>query len=168
MAVVLALGFAQAGQPAGGSASTQGRVCQLLTKEEILEALKASEASKPGKPPTIKVEGMEEDEFPPGVKVCIYSYSFTWNDDRWHHLIRVSYQRDPEALQELKEVKGKIGKSAYSVERLSGLGEEAYWVDNVRLYVWVRGGLLKIDHGFRAYEKDLSIRLAKRALKRIR
>ncbi len=167
IAAGLALGLAVSNPQAGPS--VQGQVCQLLTKEEVLEALKASEAKNPGRPPTIRVEKVEEDESLAGEKVCIYFYSLEWNrGDKWDHLIRVSYQRDKGALEELKEVKSKMGRPNYPVERLPGMGEEAYWVDNIRLYVWVKGGLLKIDHGFRGYQKDLSILLAKRALARIR
>lgn len=41
-------------------------------------------------------------------------------------------------------------------------------VDTFRLYVWVKGALLRIDHGTRAYEKELFIQLAKLAMGRIR
>ncbi|GBC91476.1 hypothetical protein HRbin14_02247 [bacterium HR14] len=54
------------------------------------------------------------------------------------------------------------------VEPLRGLGEEVYWVDHFRLYVWVKGGLLVIDHGFTANQKELSMYLAKLAMGRIR
>lgn len=166
VALVLTLGLAQANQPTAGP--TVGP-CSLLSKQEVLEAIKASEAKKPGKPPAITWEGAGQDEFPEGVRWCIYSYSLEWaKGDKWSYGIRVSYQRDPGAPQLLREVKSNVRKTFYSVEPLRGLGEEAYWVDNVRLYVWVKGGLLVIDHGFRANQKELSIQLAKLAMGRIR
>ncbi|RIH89189.1 hypothetical protein Mlute_00396 [Meiothermus luteus] len=164
--LVLTIGLAQANQPTPGP--TAGP-CSLLSKQEVLEAIKASEAKKPGKPPAITWEGAGQDEFPEGVRWCIYSYSLEWaKGDKWSYGIRVSYQRDPGAPQLLREVKSNVRKTFYSVEPLRGLGEEAYWVDNVRLYVWVKGGLLVIDHGFRANQKELSIQLAKLATGRIR
>lgn len=81
----LAVALAVSNQPAG--ASVPGQVCRLLTKEEVLEALKASEARNPRKPPTIRVEKVEEDESPAGEKVCHYFYSLEWNGDKWDHLI---------------------------------------------------------------------------------
>ncbi|MFM9419192.1 hypothetical protein ACKLNZ_00730 [Thermus scotoductus] len=166
VALVLTLGIAQANQPTPGP--TAGP-CSLLSTQEVLEAIKASEAKKPGKPPAITWEGAGQDEFPEGVRWCIYSYSLEWaKGDKWSYGIRVSYRRDLGAPQLLREVKSNVRKTFYSVEPLRGLGEEAYWVDNVRLYVWVKGGLLVIDHGFRANQKELSIQLAKLAMGRIR
>lgn len=82
--------------------------------------------------------------------------------------VSVSYRRDPGALQPLRGVKSNARTTFYSGEALRGLGEEAYWIDNALLYVWVKGGLLVIDHGFRANQKELSIHLAKLATGRIR
>ncbi|GBC80613.1 hypothetical protein HRbin09_01856 [bacterium HR09] len=156
-------------QSKGATAATPYPPCSLLTKQEVLEALKATEAQGPDQPTTIEVEKVEEDLYPTGERVCHYSYNLVWGkEDKWNHLVRISYQRDPQALEELKRVKSSMGKPASAVERLSDLGEEAYWVEAIRLYVWVKGGLLKIDNGVRANRKELSILLAKRALGRIR
>ena len=129
---VLTLGLAQANQPTPGPTAAP---CSLLTKQEVLEAIKASEAKKPGKPPAITWEGAGQDEFPEGVRWCIYSYSLEWaKGDKWSYGIRVSYQRDPGAPQLLREVKSNVRKTFYSVEPLRGLGEEAYWVDGHATY----------------------------------
>lgn len=173
LGLLVTLGWAQATPPATKpKGASQNSPCALLSKDELLEALKSSEAKRAGQVPAARVEKVEEDPSYNqllGYRVCFYSYSLEWTKgDKWDYLIRVSYDRSQAARQELEEVKSKIGKPDLPGERVPGLGEEAFWVDHIRLYVWEKGGLLKIDHVTRANQKDLSILLAKVALGRIR